>query len=270
MRKFLIVTAFALATPAMAHDCPDKVIAAADHLGLNRVESFGATHPTYYLPASLDGSGLLVIDCIEATEVTMTAARSASRRPKSCSIAFAIKARDLRAARAARSGSCRRHSSASQTTSRSERRENASKKKSPAEEARRGACVARTVAGRRWATSPLNLGAAYSHLTTDQLRRMLDAARADYQRQIKETMLKWGVEVTALRKALTQRQAQLKSEIQTLKNNNAVLQRELDLAYDELAKANAVITEQRRKLSGHDAVVELEQRLQAARARMAS
>lgn len=59
-------------------------------------------------------------------------------------------------------------------------------------------------------------------------------------------------------------------EIQTLKNNNAVLQRELDLAYDELAKANAVITEQRRKLSGHDAVVELEQRLQAARARMAS
>jgi hypothetical protein len=72
MRKFLIVTVFALATPAMAHDCPDKVIAAADHLGLNRVESFGATHPTYYLPASLDGSGLLVIDCIEATEVTMT------------------------------------------------------------------------------------------------------------------------------------------------------------------------------------------------------
>src|ERR1700738_1400608 len=54
MRKFLIVTAFALATPAMAHDCPDKVIAAADHLGLNRVESFGATHPTYYLPAGLD------------------------------------------------------------------------------------------------------------------------------------------------------------------------------------------------------------------------
>ena len=50
MRKFLIVTAFALATPAIAHDCPDKVIAAADHLGLNRVESFGATHPTYYLP----------------------------------------------------------------------------------------------------------------------------------------------------------------------------------------------------------------------------
>ena len=61
MRKFLIVTVFALATPAMAHDCPDKVIAAADHLGLNRVESFGATHPTYYLPASLDGSGFLVI-----------------------------------------------------------------------------------------------------------------------------------------------------------------------------------------------------------------
>ena len=36
------------------------------------MESFGATHPTNYLPASLDGSGLLVIDCIEATEVTMT------------------------------------------------------------------------------------------------------------------------------------------------------------------------------------------------------
>ena len=73
MRKFLIVTAFALATPAMAHDCPDKVIAAADHLGLNRLKIHsGATHPTYYLPASLDGSGLLVIDCIEATEVTMT------------------------------------------------------------------------------------------------------------------------------------------------------------------------------------------------------
>jgi hypothetical protein len=72
MKKFLIVTAVALATPAMAADCPDKVIAAADHLGLDQVESFGATHPTYYLPASLDGGGLLVIDRIGATEVTMT------------------------------------------------------------------------------------------------------------------------------------------------------------------------------------------------------
>jgi hypothetical protein len=71
MKKFLIVTAFALATPAMAADCPDKVIAAADHLGLNRAESFDASHPTYYLPASLDGGGLLVIDCFGATEVTM-------------------------------------------------------------------------------------------------------------------------------------------------------------------------------------------------------
>ena len=53
MRKFLIVTVFCIGNA--------KVIAAANHLGLNRVESFGATHPTYYLPASLDGSGFLVI-----------------------------------------------------------------------------------------------------------------------------------------------------------------------------------------------------------------
>jgi hypothetical protein len=72
MKKLLVAAVATLAlilvryTPAMAADCPDKVIAAADHLGLNRVESFGAAHPTYYLPASL-----LVIDCVGATEVTM-------------------------------------------------------------------------------------------------------------------------------------------------------------------------------------------------------
>jgi hypothetical protein len=71
MKKFLIVTVVALATPAMADDCPDKVIAAADHLGLNRAESFDAAHPAYSLPASLDGGGLLVMDCYGATEVTM-------------------------------------------------------------------------------------------------------------------------------------------------------------------------------------------------------
>ena len=74
----------------------------------------------------------------------------------------------------------------------------------------------------------MNLGAAYSHLSVGQLRAMLDSARADYLRQISETRLKWGVEVTALRKAMTQRQSQMTAELQTLKNNNAVLQRELD------------------------------------------
>jgi hypothetical protein len=78
MKKLLLAAVAKLAlilvsfTPAMAADCSDKVIAAADHLGLRRAESFDAPHPTYYLPASLDGGGLLVIDCVEATEVTVT------------------------------------------------------------------------------------------------------------------------------------------------------------------------------------------------------
>jgi hypothetical protein len=111
----------------------------------------------------------------------------------------------------------------------------------------------------------MNLGAAYAHLSTDQLRAMLDAAKRDYVKQLEVTRLKWGVEVTALKKALTQRMAQAAAEIQTLKNNNTCLQREVDAVHEELLKANSLITDQQRKLAAHDRVVELEQRLSIAR-----
>jgi hypothetical protein len=58
--------------------------------------------------------------------------------------------------------------------------------------------------------------------------------------------------------------------METQQRANAALKRELDLAYDELAKANVVITEQSRKLAAHDRFVDLEQKLHEARARMAS
>ena len=111
----------------------------------------------------------------------------------------------------------------------------------------------------------MNLGAAYANLTTSQLRAMLDVAKADYRRQIEHLTLRLAVETTALRKAMAIKSATLMAELQTQKNANAVLQRELDAVHDLLAQANIMITEQERKLKAHSAVVELEQRLASAR-----
>jgi hypothetical protein len=68
---------------------------------------------------------------------------------------------------------------------------------------------------------------------------------------------------------MTRSLAQPTAQLQEQNNVIASLRRELDVVYTELAKANAVITEQARKLAAHDRVVELEQKLHAAR-RMAS
>lgn len=113
------------------------------------------------------------------------------------------------------------------------------------------------------------LGPAYANLTTSQLRAMLDVAKADYRRQIEHLTLRLAVETTALRKAMTIKSATLMAEIQEQKNVNTVLQRELGAVHDLLAQANTTITEQERKLKAHCVVVELEQRLVAAR-RLAS
>lgn len=130
---------------------------------------------------------------------------------------------------------------------------------------------------RRWATftsmgmmsqtrgEAVRMAVAYSRLTVEQLKGMLGAARADHQVRLKEIKLKWGVEVTALRKAMAQRMAQATAEIQAQKNINVALQRELDIVHAELAKANATIAEQERKLSVHVQVAELEKRLSIAR-----
>jgi len=68
---------------------------------------------------------------------------------------------------------------------------------------------------------------------------------------------------------MSKNSAKLMAELQAKKNANADLQRELDIVHAELAKAHAVIVEQKRKLTAHDAVVELEQELHTAK-RMAS
>ena len=109
------------------------------------------------------------------------------------------------------------------------------------------------------------MAVAYNSLTVDQLKGMLAVAKADYTRQISVITLKWGVEVTALRKALAQRMALATAEIQTLKNNNAALARELSLVHEELLRANTTITEQEQKLKAHNAVAALERQLNVAR-----
>jgi hypothetical protein len=93
---------------------------------------------------------------------------------------------------------------------------------------------------------------------------MLDAARADYQRQMEETKLKWAAEVTALKEAMARSQSQLTAELRSQKNVAASLGRELDAVHEELLKANAVIVEQQRKLATHDQVAELERQLSVA------
>ena len=52
---------------------------------------------------------------------------------------------------------------------------------------------------------------------------------------------------------------------QAMKNANVVLQRELDIAFDEIARMNAAIVAQEQKLAAHNAVAELEQKLHIAR-----
>lgn len=115
----------------------------------------------------------------------------------------------------------------------------------------------------------MNLGAAYASLTTDQLKRMLAAARDDHKRRMTETEAKWSAEVVALRQTISHNKAKWMFEVQLHKNENAALRRELDAAYDELQRANIAITELERKMKAHNAVAALEKQLSAAR-RLAS
>ena len=111
----------------------------------------------------------------------------------------------------------------------------------------------------------VNMAAAYSALTVTQLKGMLDAAYATHRREMEETRAKWSAETTALREAASKQLATLTAELQSQKSHGAALQRDLDVAYDELAKANAVIVDQGRKLTTHNEIFELEKRLQIAR-----
>ena len=49
----------------------------------------------------------------------------------------------------------------------------------------------------------MNLGAAYAHLTVDQLKKMLDASHANHRQQLEETKAKWTAEVAALRREMS-------------------------------------------------------------------
>ena len=75
--------------------------------------------------------------------------------------------------------------------------------------------------------------------------------------------------MTALKEAMARSQSLMMAELQAQKNVSDTLQRELGVVYEELSKANTLIVEQKRKLSAHDAVAELEQKLHFAR-RLAS
>jgi hypothetical protein len=111
----------------------------------------------------------------------------------------------------------------------------------------------------------MNMAVAYGSLTADQLKRMLDAAHANHRQQLAETKAKWAAEVAALREALSRAQAKWTTELHTQRKVNSDLRYELDIVYAELAKANTTITEQEQRLSAHNAVVELEKKLNIAR-----
>lgn len=115
----------------------------------------------------------------------------------------------------------------------------------------------------------MNMAVAYSNLTVPQLKGMLDARHADHKRELADIKSKWAAEVAALREAASKNSARLMTELQTVKNVNAALQRELDAVHVRLEQASTVIVEQGRKLAAHDEVTDLEKKLLAARRRSA-
>jgi hypothetical protein len=111
----------------------------------------------------------------------------------------------------------------------------------------------------------MTLAAVYNNLTTEQLKGMLGAARADHQRILEEVKAKHASAINAQREALQTANAQWKALLQKMESDNAALRRELHTTRDELKRAHALLAEQTKRLVSYERVAELEQKLQLAK-----
>ena len=116
----------------------------------------------------------------------------------------------------------------------------------------------------------VRLAAAYASLTEDQLREMLGAAACHpSSRDLRDKGAMGSRSLAALRQAITRSLAHRRHSFKNKRASSLLYNVNSTLCTQRLAKANAVITEQGRKLAAHPRVVELEQKREPAR-RMAS
>jgi hypothetical protein len=111
----------------------------------------------------------------------------------------------------------------------------------------------------------VTLAAIYNNLTTEQLKGMLGAARADHQRILEEMKAKHASAINAQREALQTANAQWKAALQKKESESALLRRELHSTRDELERVHTLLAEQTKRLVSFERVAELEQKLQIAR-----
>jgi hypothetical protein len=111
----------------------------------------------------------------------------------------------------------------------------------------------------------VTLAAAYNNLTTEQLKGMLGAARADHRRILEEIKAKHASVIDAWRQALVNAEKKWAAVLQKQESDNAALRRELHCIKDKLERAHVLLTEQTKRLVSYERVAELEQKLQIAR-----
>ena len=111
----------------------------------------------------------------------------------------------------------------------------------------------------------MTLAAVYNNLTTEQLKGMLGAARADHRRILEEIKAKHASAIETWRQALMDAEKKWAALLQKKESDNASLRRELHSTGDELERAHVLLAEQMKRLVSYDRVAELEQKLQIAR-----
>jgi chromosome segregation ATPase len=111
----------------------------------------------------------------------------------------------------------------------------------------------------------MTLAAVYNNLTTEQLKGMLGAARADHRRILEEIKAKHASAIEAWRQALANAKKEWAAQLQKQESENALLRRELHSTRDELERAHALLADQTKRLVSFERVAELEQKLQIAR-----
>jgi hypothetical protein len=98
----------------------------------------------------------------------------------------------------------------------------------------------------------MTLAAVYNNLTTEQLKGMLGAARADHRRIVEEIKAKHASAIKAQREALQTANAQWKAALQKKEGDNAALRRELHSTQDEQERAHALLAEQTKRLVSYE------------------
>jgi hypothetical protein len=111
----------------------------------------------------------------------------------------------------------------------------------------------------------MNIAAAYNNVTTEQLKRMLGAQRADHHRILDEIKAKHASAIEAWRRALAVAEKKVAEALRKKEDENTILRCELHSTRDELERTNALLAEQAKRLVAFDRVAELEQKLRVAR-----